>query len=289
MAILKSRRASEAVIRRFDLARVYDIDKYSMEKTIKEFEDNYIVEVNEDGSFNVEIYDKDSLRAAEMTNFMVETLNQIAIEMGSNEAKSNKLFLEKRVNETRAALSLAEDKMKEFQEKRGVIVLSEDAKASASAMGELYVKKVGLDIQLGVLRHSTGEENPVYQQTLLERSELDKKLATFPELGIESIRLFRDVLIQQKILEFLVPLYEQARFEEQKDIPVMLVLDKAVPAEKKSRPKRMLIVAASALSALVIALMAVATRIRLQRFETDNPGKYHVLKSLLRLRKVPVA
>jgi uncharacterized protein involved in exopolysaccharide biosynthesis len=47
---------------------------------------------------------------------------------------------------------------------------------------------------------------------------------------------------QQRILEFVLPIYEQAKIDEQKDIPVLLVLDKAVPPEKKTKPQRSLIV-----------------------------------------------
>ncbi|MBK7866129.1 MAG: hypothetical protein IPJ75_03550 [Ignavibacteriales bacterium] len=41
------------------------------------------------------------------------------------------------------------------------------------------------------------------------------------------------------MLEFLLPVYEQAKFDEQKDIPVILSIDKAVPSDKKVYPPRM--------------------------------------------------
>jgi len=71
LAILNSRRAAEAMIRRFDLIKVYDIDDGSMEKTLEELARNFSVEVLEDGSIGLSIYDRDSVRAAEMTNAMV--------------------------------------------------------------------------------------------------------------------------------------------------------------------------------------------------------------------------
>jgi uncharacterized protein involved in exopolysaccharide biosynthesis len=43
-------------------------------------------------------------------------------------------------------------------------------------------------------------------------------------------------------MEFLLPLYEQAKIDEKKDTPVVLVLDTAVPPQRKSKPKRTLIV-----------------------------------------------
>lgn len=59
-----------------------------------------------------------------------------------------------------------------------------------------------------------------------------------PELSMEYLRDFRELEIQQKILEVILPLYEQAKVEEQKSIPTIMVLDKAVPPQIKYAPKR---------------------------------------------------
>jgi uncharacterized protein involved in exopolysaccharide biosynthesis len=285
LAILNSRRAAEALIRRFDLIKVYDVNDASMEKALEEFSSNFSVEVQDDGSIGLSIYDRDSVRAAELTNAMVEVLNTIAIEIGTSEARSTRVFLEKRVEENRAALAEAEDRLRAFQEKRGMMVLSEDAKATAQAIGELFARKVKLDIELSILRKTAGEENESYRQLSLERNELERKLSTFPELGIESFRLFRDVMIQQKIMEFLVPMYEQTRFEEHRDVPVVSVLDKGVPAERKARPKRLLIIVSAALSALLLATMFVIGYIRFELYRSEHPDKYETLRSAFRVRR----
>lgn len=279
LAILKSRRATESMVRRFDLVHVYKRDDNSIEKTIKEFEDNTNLEIADDGSIRFEVYDRDSLRAAEMANAMVEVLNTIAVDLGTSEARGNRMFLERRVNEARAELAAAEVKLKEFQEANGIIVLSEDAKASASAIGELYAKKVRAEIELAILRKTTGDDNPMIAQLVLEKNEVERKLGTYPALGMASFRLFRDVLIQQKIQEYLVPMFEQARLEEQKDLPVVIVLDKAVPAERKSLPKRMIIVAAAALSALLVAVFAVLLIVRIDHFRTEHPDRFGALRA----------
>ena len=73
-------------------------------------------------------------------------------------------------------------------------------------------------------------------------------------------------------------MYEQARLEEHKDVPVVVVLDKAVPAERKSRPKRMFIVAGSCLSALILAVMATFALVRLEFFRTDHADRYATLR-----------
>jgi len=282
LAILNSRRAAEAMINRFDLMKAYGICDSSIETAIEGFHDNLELEVSEEGVIIIGVYDKDSLQASRMTNYMVDVLNQISIELGTKEAGANREFLERRVTENKSALTAAEDTLKRFQEKSGLAVLSSDQTALASSVAEFYARKIKTEIELSILRKTTGEENPFYGQMELERNELSKKLSTFPELGMGAMRLYRDVLIQQKIMEFIIPLYEQARIEEQKDVPVVLVLDKAVPAEKKARPKRMLLVASVFLSSAILAVIIAMASVRFRAFRKEHPVLYGDLAAIFK-------
>lgn len=287
LAILRSRRMAETLIRRYDLLKEYGITDRSMERGMDALAENFAVEVADDGSIRINTWDKDSVRAAQMANGTVDVLNEIAIELGVSEAKNNRMFLERRVNDAREELARAEEAMKTYQEgKRMPLLLSDDARAAASAIGELYARRVQLDIQLSIMQRTTGEDNPTFRQISIERGEVERRLADFPQLGMDAFRLYRSVLIQQKILEFLVPMYEQARFEEQKDVPVVLVLDKAVPAERKDRPRRLLIVAVAAITALLLSIAFVIVRRRLQQFTLDHPDMVSRLRTVL--RKQPI-
>jgi len=287
LAILRSRRMAETIVRRFDLVQVYGVPNGSMEETIKEFADNHGVEVLDDGSIKVETADKDSVRAAAIANAVIDELNTIAIEMGVSEARSNRMFLEKRVIDARADLTTAEEALRKYQEVKGMpLILSDDARSAASAVSELFAKRMRLDIELSVLRRTAGEDNVAYRQLSIERAEIERRLSAFPQLGMEAFRLYRNLLVQQKILEFLVPLYEQARIDEQKDVPVVLVLDKAVPAERKDRPKRLLIVAVATLAALLIAISVLVVRKRVRLFIDENPERVSAFRSIMQKRPV---
>jgi tyrosine-protein kinase Etk/Wzc len=251
IAILKSRTAMEAVINKFHLVDVYETSNRSMEKTIKELEGNTNFEIQDEGNFTIEVLDKDPQRAAAMANFFVETLNRISIDLGTQEARSNREFIEKRVDEVKASLRAAEDSLKAYQEKRGLIIVPEETSSSISVIAELYATKERKATELAVLERTVGRDNPLCQQAAIELSELNKKIATIPQTALSSIRLYRNAAIQQKIYEFLLPLYEQAKIDEQRDVPVVLVLDKGVPPERKDRPKRLFIL----LTALVLGLM----------------------------------
>jgi len=77
-----------------------------------------------------------------------------------------------------------------------------------------------------------------------------------PEIGMEYLRRFRNVEIQGRLLELLMPLYEQAKIEEQRNTPSLVVLDVAVPAEKASKPKRFILLVLATLGAFLVASLA---------------------------------
>jgi len=61
--------------------------------------------------------------------------------------------------------------------------------------------------------------------------------ARVPQVGLELARLTRDVKLQETIYTLLTQQLEQAKISEAQDMPVVQVLDKAVPAIYKSKPK----------------------------------------------------
>lgn len=63
-----------------------------------------------------------------------------------------------------------------------------------------------------------------------------------PGISLAYLRLYRNLEIQQQILEVILPLYEQAKVEEQKSIPTVLIVDKAIPPDEKHTPRRSFII-----------------------------------------------
>jgi tyrosine-protein kinase Etk/Wzc len=258
-AILKSYTAMEQVVTKFDLINVYDVSDHSLEKAIKELRDNATFDVTEDDNITVDVLDKDPARAAEMANYFVQVLNTMSIDLATREARSNREFIEKRLQQVKDKLHSSEEALKIFQEKSGLMITPEQS-SGVSALAELYAEKTKKEIEIGIVEQTVSADNAILQQLKRELNEFDKKLGAFPQKGLETFRLFRDVLTQEKMLEFLIPLYEQAKINEQKDVPVLLVLDKAVQPEKKFKPKRTVIVATSAGLSLMFSFLVLLGR-----------------------------
>lgn len=284
LAILKSRNAMEAVARKFDLATAYDVGDSSMEKTIKELRNNTAFEIQDDDYTTVEVLDKDPQRAADMANYFIEVLNELSIDLGTREARNNREFIQSRLGEAQTELRKAEDSVRVYQERSGMIVSPDPSSSGIGAIAELYGMKAKKEIELAIMKRTLAGDSPNTRQLQLELAELDRKLSTFPQIGIDSYRLYRNAAIQQKIVEYLVPLYEQARIDEQKDVPVLLVLDRAVVPERKAKPQRSLIVLSLSFLTFffTVALVYLIHGVS-RRSDTRNPLEMRLKKSAAKI------
>lgn len=274
----------EAVVKEFDLINVYSSRDSSLQEAVKELEGNTKFETLDDETLVIDVLDKDPRRAADMANFFVETLNQISLRLGTREARSNREFIEKRLEQSKEDLRKAEDSLRAYQEKSRFLIAPEASSASFSGIGELVAMKAKKEVELSILRQTTSGDNAAITQLRIEIGAIERKLQEFPEAGLTSFRLYRDVAIQQKIVEILLPMYEQVKVDEQKDVPVLLVLDKAVPPEKKDRPKRLIIVGLTLLGAIILNALFIFSYESARR-----SGALTDVKRVLRIGQPPQA
>ncbi len=287
LAILKSENALLRVIEKFDLTKVYEITSYPREKTMGALLSNTQFDVTDQGVLQVSVYDREPQRAADMANYFVEVLNDINTQLNAQNAKGNREFIEQRYSKNLADIRAAEDSLKMFQLRHGVIAMPEQTEASIKAGAELYGQLAVKEIELSTLKRTLAPSHPKITAAEIEIDEIHKKLRDMntgaglspdemkiivpfrqaPALGAEYIRLFRDAEIQYKILQFITPLYEQAKVEEQRSTPSVVVLDHASVPERKAKPKAslylLLAFAVSSLVSLVIVFSAEgASRLR---------------------------
>lgn len=96
--------------------------------------------------------------------------------------------------------------------------------------------------------------------------------ARVPQVGLELARLTRDVKLQETIYTLLTQQLEQAKISEAQDMPVVQVLDRAIPALHKSKPNiRLNMALAGAVSLFVgIFLAFLVEYIQRQRQQMAN-------------------
>jgi len=80
--------------------------------------------------------------------------------------------------------------------------------------------------------------------------------------------LIREVELQSKIQELLIPQFEQAKLEETKNIPTLQVIDKPKVAINKAKPKRALIVIGATIMSILISIIFIYTYHHTRDFRT---------------------
>jgi uncharacterized protein involved in exopolysaccharide biosynthesis len=105
--------------------------------------------------------------------------------------------------------------------------------------------------------------------------------------GVSNIRLLREVKYNEVMFELLAKLYEMARIDEAKEGPIIQVLDGAAPPERKSGPKRALIVLSAFFAALFGATFYALAKHALDtaRGEPARLSKLTILRSTWLARK----
>jgi tyrosine-protein kinase Etk/Wzc len=263
--IIYSRTNLELLLDKFDLQKEYNVDKRW--KALKLLKDNIVTLITEETAFEIKVTDKSPKKASEMANFIIQNLNSTIISLNITKAHDNRIFLEGRFDEIKKNLALYEDSLKLFQQKSGVFLAEDQVKASILAYTKLESDLSVKQSDLIVLEKIMGENSPAVQQLKLTVAEYRKSLDelknnkgndqilmslnSLPAKTLNYLRLFRDVKIYNEMLEFVIPLYEQSKYDEQKEIPILQVIDYAVPPEKRSFPPRVIL---SLLVAIVCTL-----------------------------------
>lgn len=210
--------------------------------------------------------------------FLEERLSRNKIELASSE-KQLKNFQERTgiIDFVTQASSLMEAKYESY------------SSVYTETYTQIYPKKVETEIQLEVAKRTLPVGNPTIfrleealkeherqlQILSLELDEFLKELFTevsnvlvtnsedkpfvvpiseLPSLGLENARLVREVEMKNMIQEILIPQYEQAKLEENKNIPTLQLIDEPQAALNKAKPKRAYIVIGATILSFIFSL-----------------------------------
>ncbi len=261
LGIINSRMALTGIIKKFHLMKYYEISDNNMDKALKAFRTDISFEPNQYGMLVFSVINKNPNVSAEIANYMVNLVDSLNIKYNIERARNNRIFIEKRYKQNMADLKRAEDSLYNFQKKWGIVAVPEQLEVSVKAAAQVEAELSQKEMQAYFLKQQFGEESPQYKGVMAEVNLLKDKIQEMksspdltsssnvlypfkdmPDIAIQYLKAYSQVKIQQEIMEIVMPMYEQAKVEEQKSIPTVLVVDKAVPPELKYGPKKALII-----------------------------------------------
>jgi tyrosine-protein kinase Etk/Wzc len=259
MSILLSRRLAEKVIDRFNLVHYYRFDKkkkYYIEDVLKQYHKSVKAVENDYGNIEVSVVDTSPSMAADIANFIVLELDTITYHLGKEAAKNSRIFFEDRLAVIRHDLDSASRQFTRFQTENNYIELEQQTKSSIEALAQFEAQKMALDLEIAQLQSQFGTSNQRIAELQKQKSVIERKISGYmaagggnliislkdvPQKSVQYGYLLRDVKIQESLYEFVLQLFEQAKFSEANNVPSVQALESAKPPQKKTRPKRSII------------------------------------------------
>ena len=193
--------------------------------------------------------------------------------------------------------------MKKFQEENKAVSLDAQMRASIEGAANLKAQMVAAEIELNLLGKTMSPSHPQIQELKSRINELKRQLdiwelgnpkeeseekkildipfSQVPTLSLELARLVREVRIQSGVFELLTNQYEQYKIQETRDTPTIQVLDKAIPPERRSKPKRTFLVGLAGVLSLFTSVVFVFGLEYFKKSKQRNPEEFERIQALL--------
>jgi tyrosine-protein kinase Etk/Wzc len=256
VAMLNSRSVADAIIERFKLKEVYD-EKF-LQDARKALAKNVDIQAGRDTVITIEVEDKQPKRAADIANAYIDELDKLTRRLAVGEAGQRRLFFEQQLKQAKDDLTKVETELTKFQIEKRVLNPQGQASLTISAAAGLQAQIAAKEVQIMSLRSFATQDNPDLRRAQEELAGLRTQLAKVggssdsgdvllsmgkaPQQGLEYLRIYRDMKYLETLYELLARQYEIARIDEAKEATLIQILDKAIEPERKSKPRRVLIV-----------------------------------------------
>ncbi|MFM0204977.1 Wzz/FepE/Etk N-terminal domain-containing protein [Paraburkholderia fungorum] len=275
-SLMVSESVLDGLINHFDLKTRYRADTMQDARTqlMKRLS---VVADKKSGLLTLKIEDRDPMFAANLANEVVPEFRRLLDRVAVTEAQQRRRFLEDRIARTRTQIADAEMRLRSAQASSGLLSIDAQTQAAIRQAAELRAEIVAVQVKMDSMAAFATAENPEMKRSAAELSGLRQRLseleagtdAARPDAasdakGLDNVRAYRDLRYQEAMLDTLTKQVELARIDEAKEGPLVQVIDVARPPERRSGPKRLLIVVGGLLAGLIVGgVMAVVSQSKL--------------------------
>lgn len=275
IGLLNSRSVQDALVRDFELRRVYGAARLSDAR--RELQSRTRIQSTKEGLITVSVEDQDPSRAAAIANGFSEELRAMSKRLAVTEAAQRRLFFDDQVQQAKSDLERAATEFTAIQQKTGVLQMDAQARVLIETAASLRAQIAAGEVRLHALRQFGTEQNPEIrsQEALVAgwRGELARlesqqpgdpafSKGRAPEQAQEYGRCLRELRYREAVLEMLLKQSEAAKLDEAREGAVIQVVDEAVPPDRRSSPKRAAIVVVGTVLAVGLALTFLSLRQR---------------------------
>jgi tyrosine-protein kinase Etk/Wzc len=268
LALMKTRRLQDALIDKFKLKERYGASTYLEAR--KELNERIaIFSDKKSGLITVEVEDQDAKFAADVANAHVDQLRKMLLILAVTDAQQRRVFFESQVLKTKESLSQAELLFRKMQKESGLIVSQSLAESGVKEAAQIKAQIAAKEVQLRIVSRFVTTENQDFQRVAAELGALRQQLnrletgvgsspssPSSPDAaGLVAVQAFRDMKIQEALLEIYIRQLEAARADESREGPLLQQVDVATPPERALKPRRLVVVAVGVVITFFIAFV----------------------------------
>jgi tyrosine-protein kinase Etk/Wzc len=304
VSMFESRTVEDAMIRRFNLMKAYRVKKMSDARKVFEKRSTAVAGLK-DGVIRVTVDGPTPEQAADMTNAYVEEFQKLASHVATTEAGQRRLFFDRQLEEAKNNLSSAEQDLKRTELTTGMIQPDSQSRVMMESAATIQGQIAAKEVQIQAMSSFATDNNPemyIEKQQLAElrdqlhrltgnagsESDLFVPKGKVPEAALDYVRKLREVKYRETIFQALATQFQLARLDEAKQGAVFQVIDVAIPPDKRSFPKRTILVVVFTLLAFCCACFIVWTRAALDalRKDPEDGPKFSAFLAALRSRRI---
>jgi tyrosine-protein kinase Etk/Wzc len=269
VAFMQSEGLQKSIIEKLKLQERYDTK--TIVDTRKKLQENVKISTDKkSGLITIEADDKDPEFSAQLANLHVDELRVLLGRLAVTDAQQRRMFYELQIKKVQAELAEAEQSFRQAKAQSGMQVTAVLAESGVRASAELRGQIAAREVQMTAMSRFATAQNPDVQRLGSELSALRGQLVKLEQgtgvaeastpLQQQAVKSYRDVKVQEAMLEVLIKQYELARVDEAKEGPLLQQLDVATAPERKAKPKRSLVVMAAALGGLLLGVLWALVR-----------------------------
>lgn len=304
VAMFQSRTVEDAMVQHFGLMNEYHARYLSDARN--GFEDHVTVDGNgKDGLIHISVADHDPRRAAELANGYVDQFRGLSQDLAITEASQRRLFFQHELEQAKNNLANAEEALEKTELTTGVIQPDSQERALIESAASLRAQITAREVQIqGMQTYATGENSELIQAQQ-ELAGLRAQLAKLggsedsagneflipkglvPKAGMEYVRKLRDVKYYETIFDILARQFEVAKLDEAKEGALIQVVDPAIPPDRRSSPKRGLIVIIATFAGFVLGILLALFHASWTGMKDDpeSSAKLSLLRKALSLKQ----
>lgn len=230
--ILQSSRIRDKIVHQFDLMKHYGIAATDINKNYKltnEYNGHFSFERTRYGSIKIDVLDEDPKLAAAMANKIVDFIDTV----------KNDMILERTI----PAFEVNRRKKAQMERERDSVLNCLDSLANLGV--------IALDVRSNLFQAYVDSKNPADRAELKRKIDVNMKYGAKYD-GLEYIRNEKTV----KLEDFRIS-YEQAESDANTKFNHKFVVEQAVVADRKEKPKRMIIVFMATISGVVLSIFSL--------------------------------